>query len=388
MKYLLILWFTSIAIVVEAQNLVPDSSFEIKNNCPTGYSEIGLRYLTKYWFTPTKGTSDFFHQCSSSKSAGVPNNFFGTKKAKTGYGYSGLFLLSETKPFYREYIETKLNSTLKKDSFYCVKVHLSRPTYITTTADKFGIYFSKSRIKNRTESVLKKNPQVVYNSELLLSVDYEWKCFNQIYKANGDENFITIGNFYNDKSIRTRKFEMPAKYKNRYIQFKGEVYYYIDDVSVLLIGSKSECRCNDNEIGDSFNIYKVLESKPRFVDSSFKLIDSLLLGNVNFKSSSLELQNSNLESLNDLIIKLKNDTNLLVEISGHTDSIGIDSLNIELSINRAKFVSDYLIKNGVLKEQITYNGYGSAFPIASNLTIEGRLKNRRVEIKVYLKSVN
>jgi OOP family OmpA-OmpF porin len=75
-------------------------------------------------------------------------------------------------------------------------------------------------------------------------------------------------------------------------------------------------------------------------------------------------------------------TETRVRVEGHTDNIGTDEYNIELSEKRAKAVSNYLIDRGqVSAEHIAaVIGKGERFPIASNKTEEGRERNRRVEI--------
>lgn len=79
---------------------------------------------------------------------------------------------------------------------------------------------------------------------------------------------------------------------------------------------------------------------------------------------------------------LINHPNIDIEIAGHTDNIGSDSYNARLSKNRAASVYDYLIDNGVDANMISYRGYGSSSPIASNENDCGRAKNRRIELKI------
>ena len=71
-----------------------------------------------------------------------------------------------------------------------------------------------------------------------------------------------------------------------------------------------------------------------------------------------------------------------VEVAGHTDSVGDESYNQQLSEQRAQAVKDYLVKGGVGEGRITVVGYGEAQPRGSNDTVEGRRLNRRVEIRV------
>jgi len=69
-----------------------------------------------------------------------------------------------------------------------------------------------------------------------------------------------------------------------------------------------------------------------------------------------------------------------IEIAGHTDWLGSDSYNLDLSDRRAKAVREYLVGRGVAASRINANGYGESRPIADNQTDEGRSKNRRVEL--------
>ncbi|MES2670126.1 MAG: OmpA family protein [Pseudomonadota bacterium] len=72
----------------------------------------------------------------------------------------------------------------------------------------------------------------------------------------------------------------------------------------------------------------------------------------------------------------------IVEISGHTDSVGSDEANQRLSEQRAGSVSNYLAGKGLVRERFEVVGMGERYPVASNDTDSGRAVNRRVEIRV------
>ena len=73
---------------------------------------------------------------------------------------------------------------------------------------------------------------------------------------------------------------------------------------------------------------------------------------------------------------------LTMQIEGHTDSVGSDDFNQQLSERRADGVRDFLAEQGVAVSTITARGFGKAQPVASNDTPEGRQRNRRVELVV------
>jgi outer membrane protein OmpA-like peptidoglycan-associated protein len=69
-------------------------------------------------------------------------------------------------------------------------------------------------------------------------------------------------------------------------------------------------------------------------------------------------------------------------IDGHTDNIGIRDENLELSKKRAELVADYLLSKGIKTEKIVTRWHGERYPIASNRTAKGRIKNRRVTVRL------
>jgi outer membrane protein OmpA-like peptidoglycan-associated protein len=73
---------------------------------------------------------------------------------------------------------------------------------------------------------------------------------------------------------------------------------------------------------------------------------------------------------------------LEVEIAGHTDSVGDDRSNLELSGARAAAVRQYLVEHGVAAARLSANGYGKSRPVTTNDTDEGRQLNRRVEFVI------
>lgn len=85
-----------------------------------------------------------------------------------------------------------------------------------------------------------------------------------------------------------------------------------------------------------------------------------------------------LDKIADLIGK----TDIHITIKGHTDGIGNETYNMELSRKRAEAVYNYLIAHGVNSTRLKYEYYGMTRPIAPNATEEGRLQNRRVEFEI------
>ena len=77
---------------------------------------------------------------------------------------------------------------------------------------------------------------------------------------------------------------------------------------------------------------------------------------------------------------LYRDPNLRIQVVGHTDSKGSEAYNQQLSERRAQATADYLVGQGITRDQVTVEGRGELEPRADNATAEGRAQNRRVEI--------
>ena len=73
---------------------------------------------------------------------------------------------------------------------------------------------------------------------------------------------------------------------------------------------------------------------------------------------------------------------MYMEISGHTDVVGPDGYNLELSKRRAQKVIDYLTAKGINPSRLQLNFFGKQQPVANNETDEGRHQNRRVEFQI------
>mgnify|MGYP000662237453 CR=1 FL=1 len=86
--------------------------------------------------------------------------------------------------------------------------------------------------------------------------------------------------------------------------------------------------------------------------------------------------------LNEAAALLQKHERVVVEVAGHTDSVGTDAYNQKLSERRANAVRDYLSSKGVKASRLTARGYGESRPVASNDTKEGRAENRRVELVI------
>ena len=115
--------------------------------------------------------------------------------------------------------------------------------------------------------------------------------------------------------------------------------------------------------------------KPKTVKETLKDV----FDNLSFEFGKSIILPSSFPYLDELADVLTKDPTWKLKIVGHTDNIGSDTANQKLSEKRAIAVSNYLVSKGIDVTRISTEGKGETMPIASNDTLEGRDKNRRVE---------
>ena len=106
------------------------------------------------------------------------------------------------------------------------------------------------------------------------------------------------------------------------------------------------------------------------------------LDNVLFVRGTTDLVASSYEELDLIVEMMQNNPTMVIELSGHTDNVGVAALNQRLSQERVDAVIAYLADHGIDKSRLSGKGYGGSKPIASNANESTRRLNRRVEFTI------
>ena len=209
-------------------------------------------------------------------------------------------------------------------------------------------------------------------------------CFNYAFSCN-----------YSNKTETTitLKNEFGIAYPNAKILFSSNDTNFIVTVNdkgqstfKLIQGVEFNVSCFIGDEKFDFDEIIYIEKNKNItqanIDLQFDLYDKIFeLKNLFFQSAKYEIEKKYFKELDNLVVLLK-EKNIDIEIAGHTDNLGNDLNNQILSEKRALSVKSYLVKNTINPKRIICVGYGENQPIYDNNTIEGREKNRRIEIRI------
>lgn len=351
--------FTTVSLILfifvsNAQNLVSNPGFEKAIRKPEKKANSINR--AKGWIAPT-GNSDYYMK-GAHRSVSTPRNVFGRQKPHSGIAYAGIC----TRTRFLEYVETKLITPLEKDREYLVEFYICRAERSFGAVKEFGVLFTTKKLYGQSANGITVQPQISFKRPRGYKNKRKWIKLSAVYKADGSESFIIVGHFKDTNSHRKRRFFC---------------HYYIDDVSVSVIENTKDSIIPIQPTEDTLQDTLVFSSVKR---------QPTILKNIFFETNKSELLPSSFPELDQLATYLIEHTTTSIEISGHTDNTGNESQNKRLSEARAKAVASYLSTKGIDWNRITYTGYGSAHPIASNTSDEGKQRNRRVEFIINGKS--
>lgn len=142
---------------------------------------------------------------------------------------------------------------------------------------------------------------------------------------------------------------------------------------------------NPRDLGYGYTIYIVQQEAMRQEITSSIMMDSLNAAGhialaITFDTGKATIKDESVPIIDQMLDLMQNNTDLKVEIQGHTDNVGKPDANMRLSEERARAVKKALVDRGVAADRMTAKGYGDTQPVADNSTDEGKAKNRRVEL--------
>ena len=225
--------------------------------------------------------------------------------------------------------------------------------FCSTAIKEIGVVLSEDLLEVSTEKRKIDIPALALqnNDQTFIKKQYDWQEVSAVYKANGGEKYIAIGNFSNINE---------DAFNNR--QENECTYIFIDLVSV------SE--------------FKEIQLPSFSIDMSLKKGERILLTEVTFEEGSNVLKESSFEILNDVMKILKENPKMKIEISSHSDNSLDGMKSLTFTKARAEKIIEHLTNKGALETQLIGVGRGSTNAIALNNSVNGRKKNDRIEMRI------
>ncbi len=381
------LFFSVFIFGQEDENLVSNPSFESMDGKLKKLKQINV---AKYWDSPTALKADLF---SKKKDAPVsaPVNIYGKEHPKDGDNYAGILMYSYNNKSPRTYVQTQLVSPLTAGLDYCVKFNISLSDLSKYAVNNIGLHFGVEPLSlegkgdiifNKSDEfsrVIRDGANKTYNAR------YNWETVCGIYKADGKEQFITIGNFFNNKDTKYEKLKKLENFPGTQIP---SAYYYVDNIEVFLIENMSDCNCSgQNKIKRESIVYH----RDYSTDGSEISIDvQLKRATVYFDVESNKIDDMFLKSINSIADLMKSNNDIKLELHGHTDKAEHDAIKedpeneklINLSEYRSKSIFNALTAKGISADRLTIKSFKAEQPAFPGYSMLSLAKNRRVELKL------
>jgi outer membrane protein OmpA-like peptidoglycan-associated protein len=353
---------------VSAQDLIANGTFEDVNIC----AEFNKPCAPEAWRT----VSPFLPQYLS---------------AATQKGFDkhvGIPVFNTGATNVRNYMQSQLICPMIQGKIYQFSIRLKSDDHFLLGS--IGVLFSDSLIFQEKEKLLQLKPSIDLGATyggLSRKVRKGWVTIRIDYTASGKEKYIVIGNFQTDQEQTRILLETPKPFSS--------CYYFLDDISLLTPDTSCWC-ANSAEMRTS--IYKQDERHsftrpipaveiPVDIPVGISVqTDTINLGDLSFKFNAFEIDSATRENLRHYFAGTDAADILSIDIYGHTDSIGSNSYNLELSEKRAIAIRNMLDEIGLSALVREVKGVGDGQPVSTNDTEAGRKLNRRVQLIIQYKT--
>lgn len=366
------------------KNLVQNPSFEAEKGKLKKLNQINV---AAEWESPTALRADLFSMDKPAPCS-APENQYGKETPYDGTHYAGIVMYSYNNKDPRTYLQSKLIAPLRKDVEYCVKFYVSLADLSKYAVNNFGIYFGKEplELEAKADIIMDKEKDrafiAVNTDNRVYNERYNWIPVCATYKASGKEEYIVVGNFFNNKETQYEKLKKLASMGSA--QQVPLAYYYIDQVEVFIMEDPAECACNQ---GGDQNLESVVYNKNSASEDGFSLEEQVKLATVYFDIKKSKLEPNMTKDLDILVGSLKANPEYKIVLHAHLDAdegsiLRKDPEDLvvnDLDLKRAEVVKAYLIEKGLDEGRISIETHKDKEQVAFGTTPLDHAKNRRVE---------
>lgn len=354
-KNILTILVISMSQFLQAQNLVPNPSFEDENIC-----EQHQPCSPSAWFYVTKNL--------------VAGYFVNEIPAATGKHWLSIVAGNRLNTGGRQYWETMLLHQLEKGATYKVRLSIHGWDLKPNPRD-IGVYFIPELMFYKTDTVIQPDSYVDFADAKITEQKKGWFRLEKEFIAENASKVIMIGNFSHDN------YQEVARKRTSKSIYAGLL---VDDIEIVPV-EKMDCK-DCERVKDSLysittrhsSVDTIEPVKFAEITSNQESGDTLVLDDIYFAIGSSKI--SNLDSLEHYRSKFDPQTIKKIIVTGYTDDIGTVGANKILSLQRAKAVAGLIAeKFRIPVANIDTRGYGIS---REN---QDKTKNRRVAVYIYRK---
>ena len=348
MKTTALLLFIFLVYTYHAQvaNLVENGSFEIIKGKVKG---LGCVEASDDWKNVTSAKADLFVKENKLPILLTSGNTYGKEDPKEGDNYAGLVVYSPKDKIARNYITSPLAQPMLKGKKYCVSMYISLAEGSKFATNNLGINFHKKQPKQEDNKTIVEKTAILHHQSKIMNATYGWEKVCGTYMAEGGEEFITIGNFTATDKTKTEKAIKIKDYKGVLSDF---AYYFVDNISVIMVDQKSACDCGNQENNKDTYYHKII-----MLEEKMTPIQRIEAHTAFFPFGKYELQETNRSTIDAVIIEMKNNPTFILELFGHLDVNEAElatkkPLFADLSNRRIREVMKYMIENGIDEKRL------------------------------------
>ena len=322
-----------------------------------------------------KGKSDIYEMILPNQEESSLAVYKGKVTNQNGKPIKNIEVSVQNDKYYPVYKEFQINKSSGKfvfvfesGNFYNIKFDIDTLTIydsINVSENQKGIFSYSKSIEIAEDEVVVSN--AVIEIEEKITIEKQPMVINNVLKASP----VVSSNLSNDANSKSLESSEKTSKKTELVK------------DTLPTSNQPIIADNSNSVTQEDIGAKESDSKEEKVEEHILFYD-----NINFKSESSDLSNSEKSKLDKLIEDLKSNPTWRVNSIGHTDNTGSMKYNQILSVLRSESVKTYMINRGISFKRIETIGMGEVHPLAENLAADGsdnptgRAANRRVEIQI------
>ena len=372
---LLAISFGMVSYSQDANNLVENPGFEQTEGKIRKGGAIGVAVG---WMSPTAAAADLF-SAKVKDGFGTPDNTYGSEESMynsdgvANKNYAGIRIFSYNDKEPRQYISTKLKLPMRKGAQYCVTFYVSLAEGSKYASNNISANFSKKQYNINTPKSIMTTSHVMHKDNPVFNAVFGWEQICGIYTAQGGEKFLTIGNFSANGVTKNERLKKPKNFMGTTVV---SAYYYVDNISVVMIDDESECKCEaDEHEPESTFIYEVAP-----IDASgLKPAQVCKFTTVYFGFGDSEISENGESHLQNIADILLTNESSKVRITAHMDSDEVnDSKHDGLDMQRAQAAKEWLVAKGVSGDRILIDTVQDSDPVDNSGSEHGQAKNRRL----------